>query len=383
MSTVQCARCGAVVDGGILFCPSCQAPLPVAPSVEEVVDVSSSAQSKDDFQIRETLGKDETISSHPPVVSRFVKGHWIVPSIMLVIFTLLLTCGIAWWVRMDARSVFDEYVHALEKGNVRQAYSLSVPSEQKVLTIKPTKTMRVKRLVMSGNDSATVTYMVANKSYTRKIQARREGLSWKVSQGLSTPTQLTTIGKNFKIQNHTIKTTEEKQREEFITVQGITRGVRTYTHDTVVHLYPGEYTVNVPASSWYKEQKSTFRSGSAVKLITPEIRQTAVSRLFEAVKSSVNACMASSQVASECGFANPDIASLNPAPTTLHRSLTSSVDLYAVDFDSRTFTTGYISTDCTYSFEKDGAQVTRTIQLKDYAQGSWTINNQELAVFLN
>ncbi len=118
-------------------------------------------------------------------------------------------------------------------------------------------------------------------------------------------------------------------------------------------------------------------AGKKISLTQPRVKKNLVSQVTSALYSVMQACMASSNVTVEgCAFANPDISGLNPQPDKLTRSLTSPVNMYAIDFDQHTFTTDYISTTCAYSFTENGTQVNRTIQLKDYVQGSWTVDSQ-------
>lgn len=377
MNQSACPRCGFPVDEGILFCPSCKAPL-IHNSTLVSVDAQSDTQVEDAYTPQKsghiTLSGDSADNvSRQNCVQVTRKSYWFIPVSIVVILALILSVTGLWWFNQSAQSLFSSYIDAIEQEDYAKANQMSIPSEQSTLTVKPHTTMSKVSLTMQGKDTAVISYTLNNHSYKRIVKAHRKGLtSWTISQGLAQSTRITSMSSQVKIRDKTLTLKKTERQESFIPVPGITRGARIYKRTATMRLYPGTYEINIPGTSWYEVQKTTIIPGTSVHLVHPHVKTQTIQQLIDTVNTTVNECMASTAVhADGCAFANPNTDELSPQPNTLTRHLSSEVSLYAVDFESHTFTTGYITTDCEYSFEKDGAQVKRTVHVKNYAQGTW------------
>lgn len=97
-------------------------------------------------------------------------------------------------------------------------------------------------------------------------------------------------------------------------------------------------------------------------------------RLTQAIKDRINGCIAKKQVTvPNCSFANPDVSGLDPKPTGLNRKLLGDIRIYAIDMESRKFTTDFINTTASYEFAKKGDTIERTITMKKFVRGTWSM----------
>lgn len=63
MVAIQYTKCGTIINEGILFCPSRQAPLSLSSSISDVADTPHLGEVEDGSQIQDERAGDATLSS--------------------------------------------------------------------------------------------------------------------------------------------------------------------------------------------------------------------------------------------------------------------------------------------------------------------------------
>ncbi len=157
MNLVTCPRCGAQVEEGILFCPSCQAPL-TGKTVQAPILIEP-----------DTTGLNTSKKSISPRYSIAISG--------ILIIVLLTVCSGIWYGSQTAENIFRNYVNAIEQGNYAKANSLVLPSEKSSILVKPRVLMKNTSITMTGKNTATISYIVNGKKYEGTLQAVRSGLA--------------------------------------------------------------------------------------------------------------------------------------------------------------------------------------------------------------
>ncbi|MFC2373396.1 MAG: zinc ribbon domain-containing protein [Parascardovia denticolens] len=393
-----CPRCKAPITQNEEFCPNCglflspgtdtaepfRMPVPTArqqvadqqPMPSQLPPLNPPNSFASSPKISQTWGRQP--AREKPAQRSFA---FMIATAAIVLFFILASSFFFLFIKNSAEGTIRSYVEAVARGDATLANSY-VSVGNRTLSARPAKRIAKVNITMDSRDHATITYELSGKKMRQTVEAERRNVfsAWRISKGLEEPINLqapvglVTVGGS----EQTVRKTGNHETA-FVQADDVVKGYAIKLYTLNVKLVPGVYDVKAASTHWYEATASRFATGPGGNATDWEVSKTLIphslsARLTQAIKDRINGCIAKKQVTvPNCSFANPDVSGLDPKPTGLNRKLLGDIRIYAIDMESRKFTTDFISTTASYEFAKKGDTIERTITMKKFVRGTWSM----------